>query len=159
MPTSSKPRKKYRPRPVSNPLSAISEHIPFDQQEITKLAVPPRLAIEAIRYGKGTESDFDTLACIVNVCLIRTEQIGGDKTDAMAVCHDAMEALMKMKERAQRTGKIGFGIGEMDALVPALDLHEQLIELSTPKQMMDALRQVLHRIQTGHIQRDMRNAT
>jgi hypothetical protein len=152
-------RSSYRPRAIINPMHTISENIPFDQKEITHLAVPPRLAIEAIRYGKGTESDFDTLACIVNVCLIRTEQIGGDKTDALKVCHDAMEALMKMKERAQRTGKIGFGIGEMDALVPALDLHEQLIELSTPKQMADALRQVLHRIETGHIQRDMRNAT
>jgi hypothetical protein len=149
-------RSRYRPRPISNPLRVISEHIPFDQREITQLAVPPRMAIEAIRYGKGTETDFDTLACIVNVCMVRTEQIGGDKTAALDVCYGAMEALMKMKERAQRLGKIGFGAGEMDALVPALDLHEQLIELSTPKQMADALRQVLSRIEAGHVQHDMR---
>lgn len=152
-------RSSYRPKPIANPLRVISAHIPFEQREITQLAVPPRLSIEAIRYGKGTESDFDTLACIVNVCLIRTEQIGGDKTNAMKVCHDAMEALMKMKDRAHRTGKIGFGVGEMDALVNALDLHEQFIELSTPKQMADALREVLSRIQSGHVQHDMRKAS
>ena len=152
----SKPRKRYRPRAISNPLMTISENIPFDQREITSLAVPPRLSVEAIRYGKGSESDFDTLACIVNVSTIRCEQIGGDNTEALNVCYAGMDALMKMKERSQRTGKIGFGVGEMDAITAALNFHEQLIELSTPKQMADALRQVLYRIEAGHVQKDIK---
>lgn len=135
-------------------LRALSGNTRFTESELTKLLIPPRLSIEAIRYGKGKPEDFDTLAVIVNTTLVRCEQISGDNTAALDVCYDAMNALMEMQARAVRTtGKIGFGIGEMDAIVGAVDLHEQIARESTMKQMADALKEVLKRLARGQVQR------
>lgn len=135
-------------------LRALSGNTRFTEEELTKLLIPPRLSIEAIRYGKGKPDDFDTLAVIVNTTLVRCEQIPGDKAAALDVCYDAMNALMEMQARAVRTtGKIGFGIGEMDAIVGAVDLHEQIARESTIKQMADALKEVLKRLARGQVQR------
>ena len=135
-------------------LRALSGNTRFTESELTKLLIPPRLSIEAIRYGKGKPDDFDTLAVIVNTTLVRCEQIPGDNTAALDVCYDAMNALMEMQARAVRTtGKIGFGIGEMDAIVGAVDLHEQIARESTMKQMADALKEVLKRLARGQVQR------
>jgi len=134
-------------------LRALSGNTQFTEAELTKLLIPPRLSIEAIRYGKGKPDDFDTLAVIVNTTLVRCEQISGDNTAAIDVCYDAMNALMQMQARAVRAGKIGFGIGEMDAIVGAVDLHEQIARESTMKQMADALKEVLKRLARGQVQR------
>jgi len=134
-------------------LRALSGNTRFTEAEMTKLLIPPRLSIEAIRYGKGKPDDFDTLAVIVNTTLVRCEQISGDNTAALDVCYDAMNALMEMQARAVRAGKIGFGIGEMDAIVGAVDLHEQIARESTMKQMADALKEVLKRLARGQVQR------
>ena len=135
-------------------LRALSGNTQFTEAELTKLLIPPRLSIEAIRYGKGKPDDFDTLAVIVNTTLVRCEQIPGDNTAALDVCYDAMNALMEMQARSVRTtGKIGFGIGEMDAIVGAVDLHEQIARESTMKQMADALKEVLKRLARGQVQR------
>ena len=135
-------------------LRALSGNTQFTESELTKLLIPPRLSIEAIRYGKGKPDDFDTLAVIVNTTMVRCEQIPGDNTAALDVCYDAMNALMEMQARAVRTtGKIGFGIGEMDAIVGAVDLHDQIARESTMKQMADALKEVLKRLARGQVQR------
>ena len=135
-------------------LRALSGNTKFTESELTKLLIPPRLSIEAIRYGKGKPDDFDTLAVIVNTTLVRCEQIPGDNTAALDVCYDAMNALMQMKARAVRTtGNIGFCSGEMDAIVGAVDLHEQIARESTMKQMADALKEVLKRLARGQVQR------
>ena len=134
-------------------LRALSGNTRFTEAELTKLLIPPRLSIEAIRYGKGKPDDFDTLAVIVNTTLVRCEQIPGDNTAALEVCYDAMNALMEMQARAVRAGKIGFGIGEMDAIVGAVDLHDEIVRESTMKQMADALTEVLKRLARGQVQR------
>jgi len=134
-------------------LRALSGSTKFTEAELTKLLIPPRLSIEAIRYGKGKPDDFDTLAVIVNTTLVRCEQIPGDNTAALDVCYDAMNALMEMQARAVMAGKIGFGIGEMDAIVGAVDLHENIARESTMKQMADALKEVLKRLARGQVQR------
>lgn len=134
-------------------LRALSGNTRFTEEELTKLLIPPRLSIEAIRYGKGKPDDFDTLAVVVNTTLVRCEQIPGDNTAALDVCYAAMNALMEMQARAVRAGKIGFGIGEMDAIVGAVDLHDEIVRESTMKQMADALKEVLKRLARGQVQR------
>ena len=134
-------------------LRVLSGNTRFTEAELTTLLIPPRLSIEAIRYGKGKPDDLDTLAVIVNITLVRCEQIPGDNTAALDVCYDAMNALMEMQARAVRAGQIGFGIGEMDAIVQAVYLHEQIARESTIKHMADALKEVLKRLARGQVQR------
>lgn len=40
---------------------------------------------------------------------------------------------------------------DMDRLLPCIDLYEQLIELSTPAQMIAAMRDTIKRIDAGQI--------
>lgn len=110
---------------------------PFTEDELTNIELPLRLAFDAMRNGHGTERDWNDLAAAINVVIIRSEQIDPlCEETAMA----AANALSRSAERFKRTGKWGFdgpALAEIDA---GLDLHGQLCRLSTPLQMMDALK-------------------
>lgn len=124
-------------------LRTIGSLQPFTEAEKTKLSLPVRMAYEALRTGKADEGDFDTLAVVVNTCLIRAEQISPALVDRVI---EAQDAMMRIKERHLRTGRMGLDAQAMADLLPILDLHEQLIDLSTPAQMRDALLEVMARI-------------
>lgn len=119
----------------------------FTPVELVKLQTPVRVAFESLRTGRGDESDFRTLACIVNVALIRSESI-----DQLCVetCQRAQDALMSVLARSKRLGKWGLDAAGLQDIPPAMDLHEQLIELSTPLQMQQAMQETLNRMRSGH---------
>ena len=127
-------------------LRAIGGVQPFTSDEKTQLCLPVRMAYEALRTGKGDAGDFDTLAVVVNTCLIRAEQIA---PELVARVIDAQDALMRIKDRANRTGRLGLDYQAMTDLLPIIDLHEQLIDLSAPVQMKAALLEVMARIERG----------
>ena len=120
---------------------------PFTPVELVKLQTPVRVAFESLRTGRGEESDFHTLACIVNVSLIRSESI-----DALCVetCQRAQTALLAVLARNKRLGKWGLDAAGLQDIPPAIDLHEQLLELSTPHQMQVAMQETLKRMHEGH---------
>lgn len=140
-------RKRHRVDPLGG-LRLISEVTPFDQSEQLSLALPPRIAFESIRGGRGSDGDFDTLAAVVNVALVLCEQIGQQGVD---LCQEAQEALLVVKARHQTTGRWGFDYRALQSIPSAIELHEQLLALCTPKQMMDAMREVVRRMSAGHV--------
>ena len=127
---------------------AVNRVAPFTPAELLALQTPVRVAFEALRTGHGTEPDFHTLAAAVNTALIRSEAI-----DPLCVetCQRAQAALLGMLGRFNRCGKWGVDHHALQDIPPALDLHEQLLELSTPLQMMTAMRETLARMQQGHV--------
>ncbi len=127
-------------------LDLIRQLTPFEPHEITALALPPRVAFDALKAGRADAEDFDTLACITNVALVRSESIG---PQAVQVAKEAQDALMRIKARQARTGSLGVTHADVVDLLGALDLHEQIIELSTPQELTDAYREVLRRMETG----------
>ena len=146
--TSAYARKRRAPVDQMGGLRLLNELKPFDQAEQMSLALPPRLAFQSIKDGRGVESDFDTLAAVVNVAMVRCEEIG---QPGVELCQEAQACLMDMKVRQARTGRWGFDYRALQAIPPAIDLHEQLLELSTPKQMMDAMREVVKRMNAGQV--------
>lgn len=131
-------------------LSLLTEIRPFDVQEQERLTLPPRMAYEAIRSGRAQEGDFDTLAAVVNVALVRCESIG---QEGVELCKEAQESLMHMRERHRRTGRWGVDAQAMANIPAALDLHEQLLELSNPHEMKKAMLEVLRRCKSGQVHR------
>lgn len=129
-------------------LRLISELRPFDAAEQMALALPPRVAFQSVRDGKGSDSDFDTLAAVVNVAMVRCEEIG---QEGVELCQEAQASLMEVKARHERTGHWGFDYRALQAIPTAIELHEQLLELSTPRQMMDAMREVVKRMNAGQV--------
>lgn len=145
--TSSYARKRRHIDPTGG-LRVISELKPFDDTEVLELALPPRVAYQSIKDGRGSDGDFDTLAVVVNVSLIRCEAIG---QDGVELCKEAQDALMHMKARRLSTKRWGLDYQAMQSLPAVIDLHEQLLELSTPRQMMEAMREVMRRMNAGQV--------
>lgn len=119
---------------------------PFTPDELTKLKTPVREAFERMRCGTGEEDHFHTLAAVVNVSLIRSESID---PFCVETCQRAQAALMAMRGRFQRLGKWGFDSAALQDLPPVIDLHEQLLQMSTPLQMADAMQITINRMESG----------
>lgn len=115
---------------------------PFNTDELMRIELPIRMSFESLRSGKGTESDFHDLAAAINTTLVRSESID-PLCQQTAVC--ARDALMRCWDRYQHTGKWGFDGPAFSAIDAGLTLHEELIRLSTPLQLVQALRTVIAR--------------
>ena len=121
---------------------------PFTTDELLRLNMPVRVSFESLRTGKGVDEDFHTLAAAINTALVRSESI-----DDLCVqtCQLAQDALMRCIERHHRLGVWGFDAQALQAIPDAIDLHEQILQLSTPLQMQDAMRRVMERQRQGNI--------
>ncbi len=121
---------------------------PFTDDELRTLALPVRVAFESLRAGRGTEGDFHTLAAAINTALMRSESI-----DPLCeqTCITAQAALMRVLDRHQRTGLWGLDGLALQDIPLAIDLHEQLLQLSTPLQMQQAMQETLRRMQAGQV--------
>lgn len=115
---------------------------PFTPEELTRLELPIRVSFEAMKSGKGSQSDYQDLADAINVAMVRAEAI-----DPMAelMVLKARDAMMRLLERFTRTGRWGFDGPAIAQVEEAVEFHEQLLRLSTPQQMIDALREVYRR--------------
>ncbi len=119
---------------------------PFTQAELLQLRVKPRVAWESLRTGHGTDDDRGTISAVVNTSLARCEAIDPALVE---VCKAAQQALKRMRDRQQRTGSTALSHEDIEAIAPVIDLHEQLLELSTPLEMKNALLEVLRRAAAG----------
>jgi len=144
------PRRRWQKDP-SAIYRVMGMRQPFTQAEQVKLNLPVREALQSMRDGTGNDVHWNTLAAITNVCLLRGERIA---PDVMDVAKDGQMAVLSIKDRFDRTGKWGVSHDDLVNLEACIDLHEQLIELSTPAQMLQAFRDVLTRMKAGHVIRE-----
>ena len=119
---------------------------PFTPDELLQLNMPPRLSYEALKTGKGEEDDFHTLAAVVNVCLVAGEKIGDECVEAAKAAQDA---LMRSLARNKLFGRWGLDGPAIQDLSVALEIHEQLLSLSTPSQMQGYMAEVIKRMNAG----------
>lgn len=142
---------QHKRRWAADPLAAfklINKIEPFNADELMRLELPIRMSFESLRSGKGCESDFHDLAAAINTTLVRSEAVD-PLCEQTAIA--ARDALMRCWHRFERSGRFGFdgpGLGEIEA---GIDLHEQLCRLSTPLQMVQALRVVIARGKCGEV--------
>lgn len=114
----------------------------FTPEELRRLELPIRVSFEAMRLGRGSQSDYQDLADAINVAMVRAESI--DPVAELMVLR-ARDAMMRLLERFTRTGRWGFDGPAIVEVGDAVEFHEQLLRLSTPQQMIDALREVYRR--------------
>jgi hypothetical protein len=120
---------------------------PFTPDEVLRLSMPIRLSFESLRNGTGTHSDYKDLAIAINTSLIRAMEID---PIAEEMVKRAVEAMTRCAERFQRTGKYGFDGPAIGDIAEAVDFHDQLLQLSTPQQMVGAMRQYV-KINNGRL--------
>jgi len=131
-------KRKYQADPGAA-MRVINRLEPFSPSELMRLELPVRMSFQSLKSGTGTEQDFHDLAVVINVTIIRSREI-----DPLCerTADAASDALMRMWNRHQTTGKWGFDGPALAEVEAAIDLHEQIIRLSTPLQMVRALEQV-----------------
>lgn len=134
-------RRKYAADPQS--MWKVMQRLePFTADELIRLDLPIRLSFDALRNGRGTEQDFHDLCEAVNTAMIRGEAID-PLCEQVAIT--ARDALARTWQRFERTGKLGFDGPALYELEACIDLHEQLLRVSTPGEMVDALRAIATR--------------
>ena len=89
-----------------------------------------------------------TLPQAINTAMVRSEAVD-PLCEQTAVA--ARDALMRCWHRHQRTGVWGFDGPALLEVEAGIDLHEQLVRLSTPLQMIEALRTVMQRGRCGEV--------
>jgi hypothetical protein len=57
---------------------------------------------------------------------------------------------MSVLARSKRLGKWGLDAAGLQDIPPAIELHEQLLQLSTPLQMQKAMNETIQRMNAGH---------
>lgn len=120
----------------------------FTEQEHSELLSPVTESFERMKTGQAKRDDFDTLGAMSNICLIRGEEIDPLCVVATQRCQDA---LMRCLQRFETTGRWGFdGLGMQDVEI-AIDLYAQLLKLSTPQQMKEAMLVCVYRTKQGEV--------
>lgn len=121
---------------------------PFSASEIVNVQTPARMALQSLRDGSGIEEDFHTVAAAVNIALVRSEAIDAECVEH---CQTAQAALMRVLDRKASTGRWGLDGPARDEIHLALDLYEQILALSTPAKMAEAMLTVASRMDEGHV--------
>jgi hypothetical protein len=89
---------------------------------VTDLSLTERQSVEAFAGGWATTHHFDNLADCRNIMTLAAAE--RDDKQTLAVCELAMHALLGVKERHQRTGKMGTTGEELQALRLLADTSE-----------------------------------
>lgn len=134
-----------KPRYQADPMAifkVMNKLTPFNDIELLRLELPIRLAFEALRTGRGTESDFHDLCAAINTTMVRSESVD-PLCEQTAIA--ARDALMRCWHRHQKTQRWGFDGPALLEVEAGISLHEELIRNSTPLEMMEALREVIRR--------------
>ena len=132
---------RYQADPMAI-FKVMNKLTPFNDIELLRLELPIRLAFEALRTGRGTESDFHDLCAAINTTMVRSEAVD-PLCEQTAIA--ARDALMRCWHRHQKTQRWGFDGPALYEIEAGISLHEELIRNSTPVQMIEALREVMAR--------------
>lgn len=132
-----KSRARIQPRNAAAGLLLLFRSAPYSATELAEKKQAIWDSFDALKNGRGTEVDFENLDIAFATALERSRQI-----DELCVVTAtvASDALRRTWERYLRLGRFGFDGPALEPIQDAIDLHDQLLELSTPKQMMDAAR-------------------
>jgi hypothetical protein len=121
---------------------------PYDPGEMVAEHILTRLSFDNLRDGKGTADDFDRVSMMMNIGLIRAEQIDVELVDIMKA---GQTAFVRMRDRYQRGLSFGFDAEGLQSAPAALDAYEVIVDASSPLQMLQAIREAYKRISNGDL--------
>ena len=131
----------------SDGLSAVMASMPFPESAKKSLKAKMLLCWAAMKDGTATSDDFNEIAAMSNVSLIRAETISPECVD---LCIEAQESIMDIRARHDRLGKFGVDAKALRVIPELIDFYSQLLDLSTPRQMEDAVNVAVKRMRQGN---------
>lgn len=140
-------QQRIQSRAKRNPAAWDSAIIRINQEQpeatADRIMALIRLAFEKLKHGSEDSRQFDRLAGALNIGLIRAEAIDPLAEETMLA---GMEAVKRCDAIFARHGRYGFTGPDLTAVADALNLYEDILRLSTPKMMEDALKEVARRM-------------
>lgn len=125
---------------------SVQQHLwsntPWTERELTSMRLTLYASFDALVKGHGDWREFDGLGMAINVATVRACEI--DPTGLLASkLEPAIDGFARMKQRHATHGKLLFDGQGLEAARVAIDIYDQILELSTPKQMQLALKQAM----------------
>ena len=147
-----KPRRKYDPtrwlaRSVSRAESRRDAN-PLKDDQQRDLALCYHMSFENM-LKRGNEEDWYVLSATMNVALVLAEQGYGE--EYIPEIKQAMESLMDLKYRADRTGRWAFDGAGIQHMRVALELHDQQCALASRGETKKVLKVIIDRANAGHM--------
>jgi hypothetical protein len=125
-------KRKYRADPMAfAKVIALTEL--FNEHEQRALALPIRMSFQLLLNGEAESQDVGRLIDIINVTLVRAWG-----TPMQPIAQTALDALRRCYERWIKLGVWGLDGPARADIEQGIELHEELVRLSTPRQMRDA---------------------
>ena len=121
---------------------------PYDPGEMVAEHILTRESFNRLRDGQGGEDDFDRVSMMMNIGLIRAEQIDPSLVESMK---RGQAAFVRMRDRYQRGLSFGFDAEGLQSAPEALDAYEVIVDASSPLQMLQAIREAYRRISNGDL--------
>lgn len=119
------------------PLRLLGRASAYSPQDLEEKKAPIRASFESLKSGIGTEVDFENLDIALGTTLERAREIDEFFVITAIVARDA---LGRTWDRYMRLGRFGFDGPGLIAVADGIKLHEQILEKSTPLEMMAAAR-------------------
>lgn len=124
-------KRRYQADPFAM-YKAMARTTGFEQAEQTELALPVRLAWDALRSGRATGDDIATLADVIAICIIATQSMDALVQDTIEAGRLAMCAVADRYRRCQRWGVDAAALRD---LPPIVDFYEELLRVATGGQL------------------------
>lgn len=143
--------RKKRTRTVRDPMEWIKKRTPLAVDQTRDIGLAYHAALEALMGEKGTEQEWATLACALNVALLLAEN--GICAEAEPMIKLAQEAVMQVRKYALASGewRINLAFYRKQAILAAVNAHDEQCGLCTRGQLKEAIREVHRRIEIGEV--------
>jgi hypothetical protein len=139
--------RKSSPRKVRDPMAYIHTHITLAQDQQRDIGIAYRSSLQAMLRGHGTEQTWSTVACMLNLALMLSEQ--GVLPKALDTIKQAQQAIVRSRARAMKFGAWAFdGEGIRDVLAAA-NYHDEQLEVAKRSQVVHAIKEVHRRVEIG----------
>jgi hypothetical protein len=134
-------------RKVRDPMAYIHTHITLAQDQQRDIGIAYRTSLQAMLRGQGTEQTWSTVACMLNLALILTEQ--GVLPQALDTIKQAQDAIVRSRARAEKFNSWAFDGEGIRAVLTAANYHDEQLEVAKRSQVVHAIKEVHRRVEIG----------
>jgi hypothetical protein len=139
--------RKHTARQQRDPMGWITRRTPIADDQQRDLGIAYHASLQALLTGHGTEQSWSTLACALNIAMLLSERNIG--ASLMPTIKLAQDALLRSRERAQRTGKWAFDGDGIRVVLAAVNIHDEQISRASRAQILAAIDEVHIRVMAG----------
>lgn len=147
--------RKRTHRTVRDPMSWVIKRLPIADDQTRDLGNAYRIALQTLLDGRGTEQTWSTVACALNIALLLSEK--GINAEAEPIITLAQEAMLQVRAQANASGewRINLAFHKKQAILAAINAHDEQCAVATKQQIQDALREVHRRVEAGEVFREV----